>query len=106
MTRLLGWLDHLPSWLRAGVVTGTFVAVPGFIASMVDVVNDVASWAAGTSVDLPDLSALRAAAVAVVAGAITGGLNAAYRWAQEVLARRRGEPVGNPPIYPSRKAHS
>lgn len=89
-------LDRLPSWLRAGVVTGTFVAVPGFLAALLDVVGDIASWAAGETLHLPDLSTLRAAAVALVAGAITGALNAAYRWAQERAGR------GNPPIYPSR----
>ena len=96
MTRIARWLDRLPNWLRAGVVTGAFVTIPGFIATLLDVVNDVASWAAGTSVDLPDLSALRAAAVAVVAGGIAGGLNSLYRYVQE----RAGK--GNPPVYPSR----
>lgn len=95
MSILLRWLDRLPSWLRAGVVTGTFVAVPGLIAALLDVVDEVASWAAGETLALPDLSTLRSAAVAVVAGAISGALNAAYRFAQERLNR------GNPPIYPS-----
>lgn len=93
MTRIL---DRLPSWLRAGVVTGAFVAIPGFIATLLDVVNDIASWAAGETLALPDLSALRAAAVAVVAGGIAGGLNAAYRYVQERMDK------GNPPVYPSR----
>lgn len=96
MTRILGWLDRLPNWLRAGVVTGTWVALPGFIAATLDVVNDIASWLAGTTVELPNLAAWRAAAVAVGAGAISGGLNAAYRYVQERLRR------GNPPVYPTR----
>lgn len=97
MTIFLRWLDRLPSWLRAGVVTGAFVAIPGFLATLTDIVSDIASWAAGEDVPFPDLSTLRAAAVAVVAGAITGGLNALYRWVQERLGR------GNPPVYPTRR---
>ena len=85
----------LPNWLRAGLMTGAFVAVPGLLAALIDVVDDVASWAAGESLNLPDLSTVRSAFVAVVAGAIAGGLNAAWRYVQE----RRG--LGTPPVYPT-----
>lgn len=96
MNAIRRWFDRLPNWLRAGVATGTFVAVPGFAAALLDVVNDIASWAAGETLELPDLSTLRTAAVAVVAGGITGGLNAAFRYWQERTNR------GTPPVYPSR----
>lgn len=98
MTRIRAWFVRLPNWLRAGIVTGTFTALPGFMAATLDVVNDFASWAAGETVQLPDLAAWRAAAVSVVAGAITGGLNAAYRLWQERTNR------GTPPVYPPRTA--
>lgn len=98
MTRIRAWFHRLPNWLRAGVATGTFVAIPGFVAALLDVVNDIASWAAGETLQLPDLSTLRTAAVAVVAGGISGGLNAAFRLWQERTGR------GTPPVYPTRPA--
>lgn len=76
-------LNRLPNWLRAGVVTSVFVALPVFLLSLSDWLADVAEWAAGENVEFPDISTLRSAAVALVFAAISGGLNAAYRWAQE-----------------------
>jgi len=99
-TRLLfGWLDRLPSWLRAGVSTAFFVAVPGFLLSLAGWLGDLAEWAAGDEVDFPDISAVRRAAVALVLAVILGGINAAVRWVQE----RTGS--GNPPVYPTRRAN-
>ena len=89
---------RLPNWLRAGLATAFFVAVPGFLLSLVGWLEEVAEWAAGDSLTFPDLSALRKAAVALVLAVILGGINAAVRWAQE-----RAQ-IGNPPIYPSRAA--
>ena len=88
----------LPNWLRAGLMTGAFIAVPGLIAALIDVVDDVASWAAGESLNLPDLSTVRSAFVAVVAGAIAAivafvvvtiyveGLAGIARWAVDAVA--------------------
>jgi hypothetical protein len=90
---LFGWLDRLPNWLRAGVITGFFTAAPGFVASVTDWLDDFFSWAAGEPVEFPDLSVLRVAAVSLIAGCVTGGLNAIARWVQE----RRN--TGKPPVY-------
>ena len=96
MTRMLSWLDRLPNWLRAGVATAFFIAVPGFLLSLVGWLEEVAEWAAGEPVAFPDLSALRRAAVALVLAVVIGGINAAVRWAQE---RAR---VGTTPVYPTK----
>lgn len=75
--------NKLPDWLRAGVVTSLFVALPTFILSVTNWIEEVASWASDETVGFPDVSTLRSAAVAVVFAAISGGLNAAYRYVQE-----------------------
>lgn len=96
MTRILfGWLDRLPNWLRAGIVTGTLTAILGSAAAILAWLEAFFEWAAGEPVAFPDLSILRAAAVGIAAGAVLGGFNAIFRWVQEHLGR------GNPPIYPS-----
>jgi hypothetical protein len=96
MTRILGWLDRLPNWLRAGVVTGTFTAVLTSGASVLTWLEEFFAWAAGEPVAFPDLSVLRSAVVGVAAGGVIGGANAAFRWVQERMRR------GNPPVYPTR----
>lgn len=104
MTRLLRWLDHLPSWLRSGVVTGTVTAFVTASASILTWLEDFFEWAAGApGVNFPDVGVLRSVVVGIAAGAVFGGVNAAFRGAQEWL-RRRGHTVGNPPIYPSKAA--
>lgn len=92
MNRLLA---KLPNWLRAGVVTATFVALPGFIGAVTSWSELFFAWLAGDQAAFPDLSALRSAAVTLGAAVVAGGLNAAYRWAQERAGR------GRPPVYPS-----
>ena len=96
MTRIARWLDRLPNWLRAGVVSGTFTAVLTSGASVLTWLEDFFAWAAGAPVAFPDLSVLRSAVVGIAAGGVIGGANAAYRYVQE----RMGS--GNPPVYPSR----
>ena len=88
-------MSRLPNWLRAGVVTGTFVALPTFLTTLIGWANDLAAYATDPTLPPPDLSIVRGAVVSLALGAVTGGLNAAYRWAQE----RSGK--GLPPVYPS-----
>ena len=87
---------RLPNWLRAGVATAFFVAVPGFLLSMVGWLQDLASWAAGDTVEFPDPSVVRKAAVALVLAVVLGAINAAVRYVQE----RTGK--GTTPVYPSK----
>ena len=88
-------LDRLPNWLRAGLATAFFVAVPGFLLSLLGWLEELAEWAAGDAVHFPDVSALRRAAVALVFAMVLGGVNAAVRWLQERTN------VGTTPVYPS-----
>jgi hypothetical protein len=96
---MYGLLNRLPNWLRAGVVTSVFVALPVFILSLTDWITEVAAWAAGENVAFPDISALRSAAVALVFAAISGGLNAAYRYFQERTN------TGTVPVYTTPPQH-
>lgn len=89
-------LNRLPNWLRAGVTTAFFIAVPGFLLSVMGWLEDLFEWAAGDAVAFPDLSVLRRAFVALIAALVFGGLNALFRWAQEKAG------TGNPPVYPTR----
>lgn len=98
ITRIIfGWLDRLPSWLRAGVITGFWAAAVPFVAASMSWLEGFFQWAAGEpGVRFPDISVLRSATVGLASGAVIGGGNAIFRWVQE-RARR-----GNPPVYPSR----
>ena len=98
ITRLIfGWLDRLPSWLRAGVITGFWAATIPFVAASMSWLEGFFQWAAGEpGVRFPDISVLRSATVGLASGAVIGGGNAVSRWVQE---RAR---VGNPPVYPTR----
>ena len=89
-------MNRIPNWLRAGLATSFFVAVPGFLLSLVGWLEDLAEWAAGDNLPFPDLSALRQAAVALVLAVVLGAINAAVRWAQEKSN------VGTTPVYPTR----
>lgn len=100
-------LDRLPNPIRAGVATAFFVAVPGFLLSLIGWLEELAEWAAGDVIEFPDLSALRKAAVALVLAVVLGGINAAVRWVQE-RAQGSTNPVarviqatGSPPVYPT-----
>lgn len=102
MTRLLRWLDHLPSWLRSGVVTGTVTAFVTSGAALLAWLEDFFEWAAGApGVTFPDIGVLRALVVGIAAGGVFGAANATFRGAQEWL-RRHGWSVGNPPAYPDK----
>lgn len=97
MTRLLRWLDHLPNWLRAGVVTGFWAAALPFVAAATSWLEDFFQWASGEpGVHFPDISVLRSATVGLASGAFIGGANAIFRYVQQ----RRGS--GNPPAYPDK----
>ena len=89
-------MTRLPNWLRAGVATAFFVAVPGFLLSLLGWLEELAEWAAGDAVAFPDLSVLRRAAVALVFAVVLGGVNSAVRYVQERYGR------GVTPVYPSR----
>lgn len=96
MTRILfGWLDKLPSWLRAGVTTAWFTFLALFGLSVLDVLADLLAWASAEDAPFPDLSVLGKALVTATASAAAGIVNAVVRFAQERIGR------GNPPIYPS-----
>lgn len=96
MTVLLRWLDRLPNWLRAGVITGTLTATLTSGAAVLAWLEGFFEWAAGEPVAFPDLSVLRSAVVGIAAGAVLGAGNAIFRWVQERMGK------GNPPVYPSR----
>lgn len=88
-------MNRIPNWLRAGVATTFFVAVPGFLLSLAGWLGDLAEWAAGDSLVFPDISPLRRAGVALVLAVALGAINAAVRYVQE----RSG--AGAPPVYPT-----
>ena len=85
----------LPNWLRAGIATAFFVAVPGFILSLTNWLGDFAEWLAGEDVSFPDISALRSATVAFGFAILFGAINSLVRYLQE-----RGN-VGTAPVYPT-----
>jgi putative exporter of polyketide antibiotics len=88
-------VNRLPNWLRAGLATSFFVAVPGFLLSLAGWLEDLAEWAAGDNLPFPDLSALRQASVALVLAVVLGAINAAVRYVQERAN------VGTTPVYPT-----
>ncbi len=74
MTR---WLNRLPNWLRAGVATTFFVAVPGFLLSL-------AGWLGESTTD--EIAGNRK----VMVGVLISTLSVAIAIVAQVLIMRGG----------------
>lgn len=87
-------MTRIPNELRAGLVTAAFTFVGLFAMSGIGWLGDVAEWAnTGGEVAFPSVSVLAYGAASAATAALSGALNALYRWAQTKVG------AGSVPVY-------